>query len=347
MDPSRAKGVEEAWEEVLAGSTPTSGPAGLEPWTLFALLVSGLTFALFLYLALRPGGRGPLVVWDQGRMLAFLVAAATLVAGVVWGVLRRPVLQRRRLAGFLGLGVALFITSYPLAYPSSYENHPSRTAFRLPFEGGWTTRWGGNKGPQNALVLRPDVRFGFHFVQTDGAGKSDGRCLGARVLAPADGEVVRVEDGIPDGPEGRGTTPEQPRGNLVVLRTAPGEFLHVSNLAQGSIPVAVGQTVRAGQELGRVGASALSRVTPEPHLAIHLQDTDVPGAGEGIPMSFHGYFSGGREVERGVPRGGLAGDGSHLGEQVAPVSGAGAAVGAGGAPRPALDPSAGGNPTDG
>jgi hypothetical protein len=301
-----------AWEEHLLGG-------GREAWVLLAYLAGGATAALFLYLGVRPGGPGPLWAYTTGRTALFLVAAALLLFGLGWSLLRRPVLQRGRLGAFGALAAAVWVTAYPLAYPSSHEGHPSAVRFRLPFDGAWTVRWGGSRGEENALVLQPDRRFGFDFVVCDADGQSDdgqgSLCRGRAVLAPAAGRVEAVHDGEPDAPFGGFPEGAEPYGNHVVLEVAAGEHLFLTGLERGSLRVAAGERIEAGAPIGRVGFSARSAVTPEAHLGLHLQDSPEPRRGECIPLVFRDYRTPAGVVESGVPRGGFRG-GRHVGERV-------------------------------
>ncbi len=102
-------------------------------------------------------------------------------------------------------------------------------------------------------------------------------------------------------------------GNHVGIEVAPGEFLFVGHLQPGTVTVAVGDRVAAGQLLGRVGNSGNSS---EPHVHLHLQDTPRSWFGEGIPFHFHGYRHAGRLVERGMPEGGRR-EGEYRGQRVA------------------------------
>jgi murein DD-endopeptidase MepM/ murein hydrolase activator NlpD len=72
--------------------------------------------------------------------------------------------------------------------------------------------------------------------------------------------------------------------------------------------VKAGDKVRPGQVIGRAGNSGN---TSEPHVHVHLQDTDHLVAGEGIPMPFRGYriLPGIEVVESGIPTGGFGGEG--------------------------------------
>jgi hypothetical protein len=80
-----------------------------------------------------------------------------------------------------------------------------------------------------------------------------------------------------------------------------------------------GQRVGRGEVVGRVGNSGYSAITPEPHLAVHLQDTPEPRRGEAIPWRFCDYLADGQRVESGLPVGGIGQNGAFLGQRVAPL----------------------------
>ena len=87
------------------------------------------------------------------------------------------------------------------------------------------------------------------------------------VLAPGDGVVVRVSDVLPDQPIGS-RDPVHATGNHLVLDLGGGRFLLMAHLKSGSVTVAEGDRVRAGQPVGAVGNSGNST---EPHLHLQLQ----------------------------------------------------------------------------
>jgi murein DD-endopeptidase MepM/ murein hydrolase activator NlpD len=124
------------------------------------------------------------------------------------------------------------------------------------------------------------------------------------VLAPADGKIVAVLDGMPDQPVGvLGGMPAG--GNQVVLQvndSGKSQYVFLCHLQRGSIAVKEGDAVVEGQPLAKVGNSGN---TSEPHLHIHLQNTSANDVAEGIPLFFHNYRTGGRVVERGMPTGGF------------------------------------------
>lgn len=297
------------------GSGAPGGRGGLEPWSWVALALGGLTLGSYLVLGLRPGA--PLGPWIhlRGTLFCGLACMAMLAFGIAWSLLHRPVLARRRIVPFLVLAVCVWLASAPIPYPSSHAQKPSSVAFRLPFQGRWRVRWGGERRAENALALLPDRRYGFAFEPLPPAPEDPpSEHPPGTVLAPAAGVVVSAEGEQPDGaPRG-----ERSRlGNTLVLEVAPGEYLVLGDLAAGSLRVAPGERVEAGQELARLGDSAV-RTLPEPALLVHLQDDPRPGHGEGIPLRFRDYLVGGRVVAAGVPRGGLRGT-ERTGEVVRPA----------------------------
>ena len=294
---------------------PAPPPAPFEVWTLLAYVVGALFAGLLVYLGLRPGGMGPVYAWGAGRDLLNLCALAVLGTGAIWSFLHRPFLRAGRRLPFLILVFVVGVGAYPIPYPSSYEGHPSTICFRLPFEGEWTVYWGGEKKEDNLLAAyTADRRFGLDFVVA-GDGST-----GRDVLAPADGVVVATVDGLPDGDAGVIDRKADPSGNRVVIQVAERQFVFLCHLQKDSIRVGTGDPVKAGDPIGRAGTSGWSKLTPRPHLAIHLQDTAVPGKGEAIPWQFCGYTADGVRVEKGVPRGGIGPGGALRGQKVAPSS---------------------------
>ena len=246
----------------------TRNPGSFEVWSWGAFVLAGAVLALFVYLGLRPGGRGPVLVYTFGPLVLGSACALLMIGGLLWSVLRRPVLQRGRTAAFGALAAGLWLCSLPIAYPSSHEGHPSRIAYRLPFEGTWRVRWGGTERLDNPFVLNPSRCFGYAFERLDGPGPDPGHR--PAILAPAAGRVLGVDP--------------------LVLEVAPDERLVLGGVEAS---VAIGAEVVAGAAVG---------VLEEGVLELHLEDGRVPGSGEGIPLQFRDYLADGRAVERGGPR---------------------------------------------
>lgn len=116
---------------------------------------------------------------------------------------------------------------------------------------------------------------------------------GADVLAPLDGEVVAIQDGLPDlqVPQQH---PFRPAGNHVVIRSSlvDGQEVQIllAHLRTNSLRVRPGSHVKQGDVIGQVGNSGN---TSEPHLHVGVNvdaATGDPFSGEGVPFSVAGRF---------------------------------------------------------
>ena len=99
-------------------------------------------------------------------------------------------------------------------------------------------------------------------------------------------------------------TPEHLRrvlGNHVILRH-DGFYSAFAHMTTGSVAVRVGQAVRVGDVLGRVGHTGNSTA---PHLHFQLMDAVDPITARGVPCAFRAYEverdDGWHLVERGIP----------------------------------------------
>jgi murein DD-endopeptidase MepM/ murein hydrolase activator NlpD len=110
---------------------------------------------------------------------------------------------------------------------------------------------------------------------------------GRDVLAVADGVVEDVRDGIPDQrPLAPQETPDDLTartlyGNFVVLKIGQGAYAHYAHMRTGSLTVKVGQPVRRGQVIGRLG---LTGAAGAPHLHFHISDRPRFEQSEGLPF---------------------------------------------------------------
>jgi len=115
---------------------------------------------------------------------------------------------------------------------------------------------------------------------------------GHEVAAVADGVVVDARDGVANG------TPLAPQdvpddltnrtlyGNFVVLKIAPGTYAHYAHLKAGSLTVRIGQHVRRGDVIGRLGQTGAAGA---PHLHFHISDRPGFEQSEGLPFLFDSF----------------------------------------------------------
>lgn len=283
-------------------------------WFYVAAFFLVIQAVLFVVPHLWPGEVG-LVIWMLGIDGCWRIAALVLlVVAMGWSLFRRPFWNRWRLVGLM---LILAVALAPLAfrhYPSSHTGEIGQVHFRLPLDGPILVGWGGDKLNGNYHTRYPDQRWAYDLLVTkngkthsgDGTQYDDYYCYGLPVLAPTDGEVVSVLDGMRDTPLQSSGVVTPAGGNQVILKVAPGQYLFLCHLQRDSIAVREKDKVSRGQVLARVGNSGN---TSEPHLHIHLQDTPKLHLGEGIPLYFYDYRVGDKLVERGMPTGGASLDG--------------------------------------
>jgi len=159
----------------------------------------------------------------------------------------------------------------------------------LPFYGGWTV----SQAYDGSLTHQGDWRYALDFVVTGDDGKtyrlpgeqlSDYYCYQLPVLAPADGEVVTIEDGISDNRIGD-VDLQHNWGNTIIIKHAEQLYSKLSHLKKDSFKVRVGDRVKKGDVLGLCGSSGRS---PEPHLHFQLQAVPYIGAKTlDYPLSYY------------------------------------------------------------
>jgi hypothetical protein len=127
-------------------------------------------------------------------------------------------------------------------------------------------------------------------VRHDRIFDSDGKAVeqyygfGENVYAVADGTVVSVHDGMSDQTPFVLMTPKSKSdygGNNVMVEIAPNVFAWYAHLRQRSIAVKVGDAVKAGTPIGKLGNTGPSE---GPHLHLGLLDKADPIAGRGLPF---------------------------------------------------------------
>jgi murein DD-endopeptidase MepM/ murein hydrolase activator NlpD len=161
-------------------------------------------------------------------------------------------------------------------------------------------------------------RFAVDFIGLDANGRAvrgdfrtsanqDWVGFGAEVVAVADGVVRETQDGVidhtplvePDPPAV--LTAAALYGNYVVLDLGSNTFVHYAHLQRNSVTVNVGQRVRRGQVLGRLGNSGN---TNAPHLHFHVSDSASFGGSEGDPFVIDSFdLIGETTAERAITEG--------------------------------------------
>lgn len=153
------------------------------------------------------------------------------------------------------------------------------TGIKLPFWGEWTVSQGHN----GEHTHKEEWKNAWDFVITDEAGKqykgngdlqNEYYCYEKDIIAPADGEIEQITDGIEDNIIGDMNL-ENNWGNSVVIRHKDMLFSQVSHLKKDSIKVKPGERVKTGHLIAKVGNSGRS---PYPHLHFQFQSSPFVGS---------------------------------------------------------------------
>jgi Peptidase family M23 len=104
-----------------------------------------------------------------------------------------------------------------------------------------------------------------------------------KILSPCDGKVIEVVDGLRNEMPWSGNYPYNVGNHVAIIK---GDVCVVlGHMQPGSIPVKVGDSVRTGEVIGKVGSSGMA---DQPH--IHIQAMKVSEgsiwAWEGVPIIF-------------------------------------------------------------
>jgi hypothetical protein len=223
------------------------------------------------------GGPESLVVFILTMPLAFL----------------NPLVLLQDLTQFAGGALAAVRHRGSLPDVESYEQS---VEYRLPFDGEWTVVNGSPEQEYSHSWIYPNQRYAYDFLITDedARSKSEGAgstveeyyCYDEPVLAPADGVVVDAFDAALESTRAGGFShpaSRDIRGGYVVIKHAAEEYSLLAHLKPGSVPVAVGERVERGQEVGRCGHSGNSS---EPHLHFQVQDHPSFEFAVSLPVQF-------------------------------------------------------------
>lgn len=117
--------------------------------------------------------------------------------------------------------------------------------------------------------------------------------FGSDLYAVADGVVVAVRN---DREDNRGDTsnirntiqdkPDEHSGNHIILDIGGGKFARYNHCKQNSISVNVGDRVREGDVIGKLGNSGNSE---DPHLHFEVNDSAAQDFFHGVPFVIKGY----------------------------------------------------------
>ena len=175
----------------------------------------------------------------------------------------------------------------------------SKNKYRLPFLGTWYIEYGGTTKATSHSWNIPGQRYAYDFeIRKDNLPQHDDqtKCENyysylENIYAPADGWVVDLvnkyenthitEDRkiINDCPE--------PKGNYIILKHNHGEYSTICHLEKDTFEVSLGEVVKEGQLLGKVGNSGN---TQGPHIHFQVQLGMNTDYATGVPITFKNAY---------------------------------------------------------
>jgi murein DD-endopeptidase MepM/ murein hydrolase activator NlpD len=200
-----------------------------------------------------------------------------------------------------------------VSVPVSRYRSPNQ--YRAPVAGRWYVFASGDAAHHHRWVISQEYAIDIAMLGPelrshtgDGTRLRDYVTFGQPVFAAADGVVVAARNDRADSESllrrpGESYEAYQARareaqqaflagdglegalGNYVLIRHAGGEHSVYAHLRQGSVRVAAGQSVRAGQQIGEAGSSGNSE---QPHLHFQVIDGPDVNSARGLPMIFQG-----------------------------------------------------------
>lgn len=194
---------------------------------------------------------------------------------------------------------------------------------QFPLRGEWLSpNTPGTKVPSHG-TNQLGTRYAYDFIQVDwnrmgtpayrvgvmqylfsGVKLSDYYCWGQEVYSPCDGIVVVAEDGYAENEKtnlladmsnayknAHYFDPEKDdiqsvAGNYVIIKYSENVYAALCHLQKGSVQVSVGQMIKKGEVIGRVGHSGNSFA---PHLHFQLMDSGDITVANGVPCAFEQY----------------------------------------------------------
>lgn len=176
-----------------------------------------------------------------------------------------------------------------IAYPETDQQY-TKNKYIMPIRGEWFVFWGGTNEFVNYHYVYENQRYAYDLVKVqDGQSyqnspirNEDFYAFDEDIIAPADGKVVKVVDGIIDNVPGE-MDERNAAGNYVVIEHPNNEFSMIAHFKKNSILVKSGDTVTEGQLIGKCGNSGNSS---EAHIHFQVMDSLDIGYGKSIRILF-------------------------------------------------------------
>jgi murein DD-endopeptidase MepM/ murein hydrolase activator NlpD len=233
-------------------------------------------------------------------------AQALLIAPQVFAFNGARDTLRVRVHGNANGRAAEFAGSIPI------KSEFAKNKYIFPLRGVWYVGWGASFHTGHRWAIPEEFALDIAKLGGDGlTHKGDGtrfddyHAYGANVLAAADGHVTSAANDQQEDPSAMQRPNETQEayfarlqkeqgerlakgltaitGNYVMIDHGKNEYSLYAHLQPGSVGVHVGDQVKAGDVIGKLGSSGNST---EPHLHFHVCDKPDPLMCAGVPVNF-------------------------------------------------------------
>lgn len=239
-------------------------------WAVILLCVWGSVFIVH--------GLSSSVAWAVAKMY---LAPAGVILGLIYliGLVICLIRKKKKLQVTIGLllciclafPILMLVNVLPVAFPADINKTSPAITVRWPLQEKTLVGWGGDSVKDNKPhAVWASERWAYDLVMEPSNVHSkrleDYGIYGKEVVAPVTGTVIAAYD------EEKDITPDTEdflsmEGNHVYIKIdETGTYLLLNHLKKGSVTVKIGDHVKAGDLIGRVGNSGS---TSEPHLHIH------------------------------------------------------------------------------
>ena len=221
-----------------------------------------------------------------------LLRLKLLIWGSVFVLCILAWLPERGIGKSLNITLSIFSIFLISQLFSIYQPLSPGITLQSPFQESWYVVQGGNSPLINHHYFVGSQKYALDLiVSEDGTlpleqvrDLAEYQSFDRDLFSPVNGTVVEIRDDLPDLPIGEFDR-QNLAGNHIVIQTEDNFYILLAHLKQESIVVAEGDTVKAGEKIGKCGNSGN---TSQPHL--HLQAMTQPDflspESQPVPISF-------------------------------------------------------------
>lgn len=254
-------------------------------------------------------------------------------------ILRKQIFAWKKKSVVLILIILVVFRYLSLSWGERSDEMQNTIIVEFPLRGEWySPNTPGTKIPSHGTD-KFGTTYAYDFIQVDwerkgwpayrvsplqyllfGVPLNEYYCWGQEIYSPCDGIVVSAEDGYEEQErtnifsdisnayknahyfDSEKDSVQRIAGNYVIIKYDDNVYAALCHLQKDSIQVTVGQSVKKGDVIGKIGHSGNSFA---PHLHFQLMDSCDISTANGLPCAFEQYevFQNGewKPVENGIP----------------------------------------------